>query len=276
MTLTDFMAKWNGKYIDFDGVYGNQCMDLAHQYYVEVLGVSDGMILSADCAKNVYLNFNNMYGHEMFEKIANTDINIPEEGDIMIWESGTWGHIAIFVEGDVNSFRSFDQNYPTGSPCHIQNHTYSGMLGWLRYKGDGTLQAELDKCRLERDRNWNWFTAVCDALGVGANVDQAVAEAKKLVALEDSYNQKDKQLQDAQAQVADLQAKASQLSIDLSGMQDQLNVKQAENEALQQTVNDKVLEVSALQKSIQELTAQITTPVYKGWKAALIKLIQKL
>ena len=39
MTFDEFIAKWNGKGIDLDYAYGDQCMDLMHQYIVEVLGL---------------------------------------------------------------------------------------------------------------------------------------------------------------------------------------------------------------------------------------------
>ena len=126
MTFQDFINKWNGKGIDFDGYYGDQCMDLMHQYCVEVLGLVDGRILAAPSAKDVYLNFNNVLGHENFDKIDNTPTGVPQNGDIMFWGTGIgpYGHVAVFVEGDSNKFRSFDQNFPTDSKCHIQEHTY--------------------------------------------------------------------------------------------------------------------------------------------------------
>ncbi len=133
----DFINKWNGKGIDFDGYYGDQCMDLMHQYIVEVLGYTDGRILAAPTAKDVYLNFNNMFGKEYFTKIDNTPTGVPQKGDIVFWNASpgnTAGHVAIFKDGDVNAFNSFDQNYPTGSKCHIQNHNYNYVLGWLRGK----------------------------------------------------------------------------------------------------------------------------------------------
>ena len=134
MTFSTFMEKYNGRYIDFDNFYGAQCMDLMHQYIVEVLGLSDGRILAAPSAKDVWNNFDNIHGHEYFDKFNNDPLAVPQEGDIILWTNSTYGHVAIFVDGDVNTFRSFDQNYPTGSPCHIQNHNYSSVGGWLRLK----------------------------------------------------------------------------------------------------------------------------------------------
>ena len=133
MIIDDFIKKWDQKGIDFDGVYGDQCMDLMHQYCVEVLGLTDGKILRAPSAKDVWLT--NIYGKEKFESIQNTPTGVPNRGDIVLWGTGIgpYGHVAIFNTGDINTFYSFDQNFPTGTKCHIQKHDYKGVLGWLRY-----------------------------------------------------------------------------------------------------------------------------------------------
>ena len=161
MTFADFLTKYNGKYIDFDGYYGAQCMDLMHQYCLEFLGISDHSVLAAPCAKDVYNNFSTIKGNELFEQIGNTPTGVPQDGDIMFWNTGTYGHVAIFLEGTISTFNSFDQNWPVGSPNHIQNHTYSNVLGWLRFKGLPVMdnQAMIDQLRAERDTNWNLYQA---------------------------------------------------------------------------------------------------------------------
>lgn len=140
MTFDQFISKYNGKAIDFDGAYGPQCMDLMHQYVYEVLGITDRSALAAPYAYLAYTNFNNISNHEKFDKIANTPTGVPQKGDIILWKqyqsgvTGVAGHVAVFKDGDVNAFNSLDQNYPTGSLTHTQNHSYSGVLGWLRVK----------------------------------------------------------------------------------------------------------------------------------------------
>jgi hypothetical protein len=160
MSFQDFLVKYNGKYIDTDGAYGPQCMDEMHQYCVEVLGISDPAVLAAPCAADVWNTFQTVTGHDLFEQIGNTPTGVPQEGDIMLWTNAPYGHVAIFVEGDANSFRSFDQNYPTGSPCHIQNHVnYNSVGGWLRFKGQviQNNQALIDQLRADRDKNWQLY-----------------------------------------------------------------------------------------------------------------------
>lgn len=125
MTLKEFITKWDGKLCDYDGAYGAQCVDLYRQYCKEVLEVPQSPPVIG--AKDIWDNY-------VKELVAfnNTPEGIPVEGDIVIWGSGTYGHVAIFIEGDVNRFISFDQNYPDGTSCHKQVHSYSGVLGWLR------------------------------------------------------------------------------------------------------------------------------------------------
>jgi hypothetical protein len=40
MKFQEFVDKNNGKYIDYDGNYGCQCVDLLRQYLVDVVGIS--------------------------------------------------------------------------------------------------------------------------------------------------------------------------------------------------------------------------------------------
>lgn len=56
-----------------------------------------------------------------------------KNGDIVIWNSGTYGHIAIATgEGTTRWFKSFDQNYGVNKRCRIVKHDYKNFLGVLR------------------------------------------------------------------------------------------------------------------------------------------------
>lgn len=134
MTFEEFIARWTGKPIDFDGVYPNQCMDLMHQYVYDVLGIKDKAILAHPLAYQVYTNFTES---NLFEKIANTLTNIPQRGDIFVFGAslnGGAGHVSIVTEANILRFKSFDANFPTGSLPHIQQHDYKHALGWLKFK----------------------------------------------------------------------------------------------------------------------------------------------
>jgi len=94
-------------------------------------------------AKDIYANAGSEY-----EKIPNTPEGVPQLGDIIVWNGrmgGGYGHIAIVEKATVDSFTSFDQNYPTGSAPRLVEHTYSSVIGWLRPKV-ATISNELATC----------------------------------------------------------------------------------------------------------------------------------
>lgn len=130
MTYDEFIKKYTGKEVDFDYIYPNQCMDLMHQYVYDVLGLTDKTILAAPTAAQAYYKA----GWEtFFKKVPNTPKGVPVKGDILFFgtEVGPAGHVCIVIEANVNSFTSFDANWPVGSLPHIQTHNYVGCLGWL-------------------------------------------------------------------------------------------------------------------------------------------------
>jgi len=275
MTLTNFIIKYNGKWLEVAGSVGaeNQCVDLANAYIREVLGLP---IIEWTNA----VDFPSKAG-DNYDWIPNTLTNIPKEGDIIVWKPSP-GHIAVFIEGNVDTFKSFDQNFPTGSPCHIQNHTYLNVTGWLRAKNtvpaaDTTaiLQAELDIVRKKRDENWNYFIAVCEALGVGANVETAVAEAKKLSTLEDALQNKDRQLQEANTKIADLEAKMANFTNNFNEVLEE-NTKLSERVAKsEEMVKELGAQAKDLSEALQKVKDGMALPDWSAGKY-FIAFVRKL
>lgn len=132
MTLKEFITKYDGKFVEYHSFSAgatNQCVDLANQYIVEVLGFSAIIGTNAqDFPKKAGSNFT---------YILNTPTGQPEPGDLMIFKSADGvGHISIHVSNtNLSLFTSFDQNFPSKSPCKLTNHNYTNVLGWLRAKG---------------------------------------------------------------------------------------------------------------------------------------------
>lgn len=130
MTLDQFIKKYTGKFVEyhsFDPAAKFQCVDLANIYIVEVLGYTPIIGTNAQ-------DFPNKAGKE-FNYILNTPAGVPNKGDLVIFKSAdNVGHISIFLQGSTSLFTSFDQNYPTGSPCKTVQHNYRNVLGWLQPK----------------------------------------------------------------------------------------------------------------------------------------------
>jgi hypothetical protein len=137
MTYNDFIWKWNNRYCDYDGHFGNQCVDLMRQYCKDVFNVDGYVAISPrGNAKDIFYNFKD---NKYFKKVLNTKNNIPKKGDIIFfktsllpkWLYGIAGHVAIVDQADLYSMVLFNQNYPTGRYCEFRKFTYKDCIGWL-------------------------------------------------------------------------------------------------------------------------------------------------
>lgn len=161
MNFDEFIKKYEGKFVEYHS-YGtgaqNQCVDLANAYITEVLG------LKAIIGTNAQ-DFPSKAGND-YDWIVNTPKGLPLKGDIMIFRSADGvGHISIFIEGNLNLFTSFDQNYPTGSPCKKVRHNYRNVIGWLHPKKENMDTIPVPKNDFEKlvQKSSN-YDAVCEAL----------------------------------------------------------------------------------------------------------------
>ena len=144
-----FIKAHLGKAMDYDGVAGAQCVDLAKYYLDEIFDIKPGAWGDAHC---YYDNFNSIAPlKQNFTRIANTPNFVPKKGDIAVWKSslssGGWGHIAICSgEGDTKYFYSYDQNW-TGNhdACKKIKHDYNSFAGVLRPKDQSKVTGESKK-----------------------------------------------------------------------------------------------------------------------------------
>jgi len=134
MNYDIFLNKWMGKSIDWDGMYGYQCVDLIAQYCVEM-----GWPVA-------YANAKDWANHSALRNTHNWTVNnpsdfnqVPKRGDIIVWNgnlpgSGGYGHIAIWdmiVRPGI--FNSLDQNWG-GQYIHFQSHNWDYIVGWWTVK----------------------------------------------------------------------------------------------------------------------------------------------
>lgn len=132
MTLAEFIKKYIGKKVDFDGAFGAQCVDLFRQYNRDVwdnphTGVVEG-------AKDLFLNFDKMPEEKKFLKIVES----PYVGDVIVWgptEKNPFGHVGMLVGAvDGNSFLVFEQDGFRQDGAKINIRDKSNVLGYLRKK----------------------------------------------------------------------------------------------------------------------------------------------
>lgn len=130
MNYDGFLQKWLGQSIDWDNLYGFQCVDEIAQYCVE-----NGMPIAYANAKDWANNPALQGAFDWTDNNPNDFNQIPNRGDIIVWsgslpDSGGYGHIAIWdmVTGP-GAFQSLDQNWG-GAYVHFQSHNWQYILGW--------------------------------------------------------------------------------------------------------------------------------------------------
>ncbi len=122
-----------GKWIDTDGAYGAQCVDLIVQYCKTNFGWNPQGSGNAEAYRTVKLP------NSSWKRIKNTPDFIPQPGDIAIWNpassNGNCGHVAIIISANINSFVSVDQNLKgssNGSAAQKTTHNYNNFWGVIR------------------------------------------------------------------------------------------------------------------------------------------------
>jgi hypothetical protein len=120
----ELFIQWNGKFNNFDGALGAQCVDIVKQYFKDVLNLTPINGNAIDYWKDI----------PGFTLIKNSTFAYPNPGDLIIWKTGEFGHIGICNWVRVHDLSVFEQNNPIGSPCHFGVHDYKNIVGWLSPK----------------------------------------------------------------------------------------------------------------------------------------------
>lgn len=136
MNYDQIFAKYDGKGINTDGKYGNQCKDWTNQFASEI-----GHPFPAG-------NAIDMAGLKIpgYSWTPYKSGMIPTKGCIVVWGKavGQYGHIAVATgEGNAGWFKSYDQNWPLQVDAsgngfgvvHLEQHNYHGVLGWQQPEG---------------------------------------------------------------------------------------------------------------------------------------------
>ncbi len=152
MKLIEFFDSLNGKFIDVDGAGSstnkNQCVDVVKAYCNRVFGVPVSSMSGYGDAWEYYDNFSKKTAiSPYFTKISYKSGMEIKAGDIVVWKASLnaigAGHIGIASgKYSSSSFESFDQNFPSGSPCKFVTHSYNKVNGILRPKDRSKIDGE--------------------------------------------------------------------------------------------------------------------------------------
>lgn len=138
MNLDQFYSAFVNQTMDYDGVYPNQCVDLAKYYLDRCFGIKPGAWGDA------WAYFGGEGCRQLqargWTKVPNNhnDVNqVPPRGALIVWDatlagSGGGGHVAVVWQANPGAatFISFDENWG-GNTAHLVTHNWSKVLGWM-------------------------------------------------------------------------------------------------------------------------------------------------
>lgn len=136
MYLDQFITKYCGKKVDFDGSFGAQCVDLFRQYCKDVLNIPHTG--SVDGAKELYEKYADLpLEKKFFTRL--TKNAVPLYGTVAVWgatPTNKFGHVAIVITKISSStLLVFEQNGVLQDGAKITTRDTKYLLGYLKLKG---------------------------------------------------------------------------------------------------------------------------------------------
>ncbi|MGF7108240.1 CHAP domain-containing protein [Treponema pedis] len=135
MVLDEFVKKYEGKKVDYDGRYGAQCVDLFRQYCKDVLNIPHtGGVTGAE---ELFTKYEKLpLEQKYFNRIVYAG-GTPEPGDVVIFkstENNKFGHVAIVIAASDTEITVFEQDGFNQDGAKIIRRSYKTVLGFLRLK----------------------------------------------------------------------------------------------------------------------------------------------
>ena len=252
-----------GRGIDFDGAYGNQCVDFINQFARD-----NGLPTFTGGAAA------DMFGQSpsAYTWVKNTPSGIPPAGSVVVWDRsiGPWGHIAIARNGsDTNILRTMDQNWNYHPYVEPIDHNYNGVIGWGIPRNSAEIPAGDNDVIVNNDDNYGRFNKLHQLIrgrGVDRSTFNAFVGKPWLTAIETISDDPEADNWQQNGQVGAV-ARRDQWDKQIYGLQDQLK-----------TANEKI---DKLQTQVNDLTAKIgsgnsDTQLLNGFGQILSQLIIRL
>ena len=135
MKLSEFIQKNIGCKVDFDGLWGAQCVDLFRQYCKDVLGIP--RTEPVEGAKDLFLKYDSMPKLKKYFVAMKT--RDARYGDVIVYgatEKNRFGHVAIAVSTiDDNTHLVFEQDGFRQDGAKLVERNSASVIGILRYRG---------------------------------------------------------------------------------------------------------------------------------------------
>lgn len=136
MKLAEFIQKYIKTSVDYDGVYGAQCVDLFRQYCKEVLEIPEHTG-SVDGAKDLFLKYKELPKEQKYFNLWDPYC-MAKPGNIAVFdktEKNKFGHVAIVVADTISTLIVFEQKGKEDpaavTKAEICERSKASLLGYL-------------------------------------------------------------------------------------------------------------------------------------------------
>jgi len=134
MNLGEFIVKYFGKKVDYDGQYGAQCVDLTRQYWKDVWEVPQPE--GVEGAQEFYTNYERKPIEKKYmERIqcAMKGQPIPSGAVVLFGASpaNKFGHVGICINTQGETINLLEQDGFKQDGVKISKWSYDRVLGWL-------------------------------------------------------------------------------------------------------------------------------------------------
>ena len=140
MNSHEFVEKYMGQKVDFDGHYGAQCVDLVRQKWKEVDGLPtqpEGVI----GAQDFYLKHDvRPIQKQLLDRVEYRPGMIPPVGAAVFFRAtpeNQYGHVGICFQANERCIFLFEQDGFRQDGAKIKMWPYDRVLGWLLKKQEG-------------------------------------------------------------------------------------------------------------------------------------------
>jgi len=134
MDLQEFVNKYKGTKVDFDGMYGAQCVDLARQYFKDVWGFikqPEGV----EGAKDFYFNHDKRpIQKSLCDCVPFSGDEKPPVGAVVLFDKSAankYGHVGICLAVHEDGIEIFEQDGFKLDGAKITKWKFDRLVGWL-------------------------------------------------------------------------------------------------------------------------------------------------
>lgn len=133
MDLKQFWDNVKDNGVDYDGVYGKQCVDLINAYCDRVLGIK-GACYGVRYAYEIFSNIG-ATKFKNWKRLAYKSGVTADYGDIIVWKkerNGYAGHIAIVKSSTKDNVTVYEQNYDGKGGRREHTYDYTNVYGFIK------------------------------------------------------------------------------------------------------------------------------------------------